>query len=671
MNALSRDKAARTVTAKQMERLSRWAGRKPVIALMGEFSSGKSTLLNMLVGRSILPTQVTATRLPPVWLRYGDESPFWVDHNGDRHDVDVNDLASVPLKEARFIRIYAISEQLKKCDLIDTPGISDPNIPTDSWINTIGYANSVLWCTHAGQAWRESERSQWESLPERLRESSLLLVTRADKIVSREDLEKINRRLLRETSGLFGAHRFISLTLAIRARQDDDHNNLWVRSGGEAFMKSLEHVLTAIAQKRAALLQRYQSRDNVSVLRPTRIRPNTGELEKTRLAPEAAEDLRSSVVTEPEGAGEIPAADTAVIDETTTGPTVDQDSAGTGPEENTDQNTAPEVLEEAQEEDVISKPLSLREAMAVPRAAAEEAVDVMLPEEAVTDRVPEVEDTAAEVDISPEEADDLIAETEDDTVVEEDSVVTEAADVQEQPVEEVDLPSEPIDEDLIEGGTEDIVAEDAEDEIPDEVPEAVEEVALEVPYVEGLVARLARAAGESADDQPEPAVQPEEETQEDSQKAESELKVPRYMLLQSDRQNDDAAPTPDGLDEDADVEIDTRMFLDRLNSMDDLQSDDIIQEADEEVQEKEAEAEDILSVVSKIAAVTTADAEAEVSEEIAVEEVAIEGELSQSPSDIWKNILATSEIETVPQMAAAISELLEQLDQKESGSEDI
>jgi len=313
MNAVSRDEVMRYVNAKQMERLSGWANRKPVIALMGEFSSGKSTLLNMLVGQSILPMQVTATRLPPVWFRYGDKPSFWVDRAGQRHDVDLDDLGSVPIKDARFIRIYAISEQLEKCDLIDTPGISDPNIPTDSWISTIGYANSVLWCTHAGQAWRESERSQWESLPERLRENSLLLVTRADKIVSQDDLNKIHRRLKRETSDLFGSHHFISLTLALKARQAEDKNDLWARSGGEVLMKSLTGVLEAINAKRAMQLLRYQveeqdsvtldkeqdsaevsaeARDNVSVLRPTRIRSESNSPRKSRLSPQDAADMR-------------------------------------------------------------------------------------------------------------------------------------------------------------------------------------------------------------------------------------------------------------------------------------------------------------------------------------------------------------------------------------------
>ena len=42
--------------------------RKPRVALMGEFSAGKSTLTNVLLGQKSIPVRVTATSLPPVWI---------------------------------------------------------------------------------------------------------------------------------------------------------------------------------------------------------------------------------------------------------------------------------------------------------------------------------------------------------------------------------------------------------------------------------------------------------------------------------------------------------------------------------------------------------------------------------------------------------------------------
>ena len=248
----------RTVSSEKMARLSAWNYRKPVVAIMGEFSAGKSTLLNMLIGESVLPTQVTATKLPPVWLRYGTEEPYRVDKNNVRHSVDVENLTSVPIRETRYIRIYMTSEVLESCDLLDTPGISDPNMPMTNWIRTIGYANAVLWCTHAGQAWRESERSAWESLPPRLRLRSLLLVTRADKIVSDIDRMKIDTRLRRETESLFGDRVFISLTNALRALEGEGDPDLWSASGAETFVELLANSIAAVNDDRNALLRRYK-----------------------------------------------------------------------------------------------------------------------------------------------------------------------------------------------------------------------------------------------------------------------------------------------------------------------------------------------------------------------------------------------------------------------------
>ena len=257
------DTKPRRVTATQMERLANWSLRKPVIALMGEFSAGKSTLLNLLLGERVLPTQVTATRMPPVWLRFGNEASYRVDRDGMQHPVDIKDPASIPVKDTRYVRVHVQSPILKNMDLMDTPGISDPNIPTDSWIRAIGYANAVLWCTHAGQAWRESERSAWESLPMRLRKTSLLLITRSDKITNDIDRNKIDRRMQRETSHLFDGRHFVSLTNAQRAKDSGDEE-AWQSSGAASFMDSLNRIVEGVGIERSYLVSRYTLDDGTA-----------------------------------------------------------------------------------------------------------------------------------------------------------------------------------------------------------------------------------------------------------------------------------------------------------------------------------------------------------------------------------------------------------------------
>ncbi|SFO19561.1 Dynamin family protein [Roseovarius lutimaris] len=218
--------------------------RKPCIALMGEFSAGKSTLANLLIGSDPLPVQVIATQLPPVWISHGDVPAFRVDLEGNQVPIDLDNLAEAPLEETAYIRIFCDEDLLLQCDLLDMPGISDPNMSSEIWQRMISKADGVLWCSHATQAWRQSEAAVWASLPPALYQRSLLLLTRIDKITSDRDRQKVIRRVRTETDGLFLECLPISLLEA--TTQQDDYD-VWLRSGAEDFAKHLVDLLHRLA----------------------------------------------------------------------------------------------------------------------------------------------------------------------------------------------------------------------------------------------------------------------------------------------------------------------------------------------------------------------------------------------------------------------------------------
>lgn len=299
----------RPVSAAGMTRLEGWASRKPCIALMGEFSAGKTTLTNLLVGEDVLPTRVTATQLPPVWMSYGEPQAWYVDTEGQRHDLSFDDLHGVPVEGVRYIRLFCKGRILETIDLIDTPGISDPNIPKAVWEMAVGYVNAVIWCTHSTQAWRESERSAWESLPERLRENSVLLATRSDKLLPAER-ERVARRLRREAGDMFRSIIMFSAQDALRAASAEDAGDLWSESGGEALLAALHEVAHDIIETRKGMLSRYaviegdgvlpsQPR-NVRSIRPNRVDREDGA-PRTRLSRNDADSLRSRIMDDDAG----------------------------------------------------------------------------------------------------------------------------------------------------------------------------------------------------------------------------------------------------------------------------------------------------------------------------------------------------------------------------------
>lgn len=215
--------------------------RRPRVALMGEFSAGKSTLTNLLLSGTPLPVRVTATRLPPVWISRGEPGAVREDLQGNTWPIASADLESVPLDDTRVIRLFLHEDILDLCDLIDMPGISDPNMPSETWERVIGEADHVIWCTHATQAWRQSEAAVWETVPRDLRERSILLVTRFDKIVTPNDRERVLSRVRRETRGLFSDFFPVSLTEALQSGSD---RRKWETSGAEVFVRRLIDLLT-------------------------------------------------------------------------------------------------------------------------------------------------------------------------------------------------------------------------------------------------------------------------------------------------------------------------------------------------------------------------------------------------------------------------------------------
>lgn len=232
--------------------LDAWYSQNPTFALMGEFSAGKSTLLNLLLGGTFLPTQVTATNMPVIWLTYAEkQSAFALSHDGDLTEFDLNDLGAEGKKGHLLMRLALPIEVLKYTDIIDTPGISDPRLAVGA-LNFLGpYLDFAVWCSAANQAWRQTEKAMWTSLPESLRSNSILALTRSDTLKKDTDLKKVVSRCQREAGDLFREFTPIATVAALSAKAEDGEitdQDVWEKSHAAAFFESLDTSI-AVAQK--------------------------------------------------------------------------------------------------------------------------------------------------------------------------------------------------------------------------------------------------------------------------------------------------------------------------------------------------------------------------------------------------------------------------------------
>ena len=214
--------------------------RKPRLALMGEFSAGKSTLSNMLLGSARLPVRITATRLPPVWISYGEEKAFRVDLDGNETQLDIEEISGIQLEETKMLKLFLNADILEICDLIDMPGISDPNMSSSVWEDAFSEVDSVVWCTHATQAWRQSEAAAWELVRSKTNGDNLIIISQFDKLRTERDKSRVLQRVLKETKGLFKGVFPVSLTDALKAGEDVEK---WNQSGAGKFTEELVELL--------------------------------------------------------------------------------------------------------------------------------------------------------------------------------------------------------------------------------------------------------------------------------------------------------------------------------------------------------------------------------------------------------------------------------------------
>lgn len=192
----------------------RRGSRKPRIMVAGEFSAGKTRLINGLLGEPVLPSNVTSTSLPPVWLFGEGEALFRVDLEGNRHDF--TSLDEIDVQDTHFCAISHPAPFLQRFDIIDTPGNSDPNIPAEHWERMLDFADAIVWCTNATQAWRQSEKAAWREMPEHLRRNSALLITHSDRMPGDDAAAKVMRRVRRDVNEDF-------VTIMMASLIDDDH----------------------------------------------------------------------------------------------------------------------------------------------------------------------------------------------------------------------------------------------------------------------------------------------------------------------------------------------------------------------------------------------------------------------------------------------------------------
>ncbi|WP_103588341.1 dynamin family protein [Campylobacter concisus] len=209
----------------------------PLIAVIGQFSSGKSTFLNALLGQDILPSGLTPVTAKAVRLKFAKMPLLSVKFiNGSESLLASSDLAELNKlgEQISGMTLYAPSEILKEINFIDTPGLNSlRDADTKETKNTLKKVSGAIWLSLANNA---AKASELESIKEILKANDLkaiCLINQKDKL-SEEELKSLLKHARQTYGELFEDIITISSKQALLGITNNDKSLLEASNFNEA-----------------------------------------------------------------------------------------------------------------------------------------------------------------------------------------------------------------------------------------------------------------------------------------------------------------------------------------------------------------------------------------------------------------------------------------------------
>jgi hypothetical protein len=218
-----------------LARLESIATARPRVIVLGEANAGKTSVANLLLDAAVLPESVVANTRRPLVLHYADAVGVTAMAGHEAIALPIDRIGIAPRLD--WIEVGLPNPRLGAFDLMDTPGLSSS---TQLDALELCSTDMLIWCTVATQAWKESERRLWTSIPARHRRDAVLVATHRDALRD-GDLRKVRARLAAETQDLFRAIVFVdaggSIGQAAEMQPHDDDGEL-----GAAIEKGLRTI---------------------------------------------------------------------------------------------------------------------------------------------------------------------------------------------------------------------------------------------------------------------------------------------------------------------------------------------------------------------------------------------------------------------------------------------
>lgn len=221
------------------------------IAIIGQFSSGKSTFLNALLGQEILPSGITPITAKICHIVYGNDYTLELHYkNGNiatKPLYYMNEVSVAENAKIAFYKLYAPLELLKSMSFLDTPGFNSQNqSDTDTTNAVLESVDGIIWLTLIDNVGKQSEKEIINAHIRRYASKSLCVLNQKDRLKNEDEINTSLEYAKKAFSGLFGDIIAIS---AKNALQSYSHNNeLNAEKAGELLLDSNIQSVVAFLQ---------------------------------------------------------------------------------------------------------------------------------------------------------------------------------------------------------------------------------------------------------------------------------------------------------------------------------------------------------------------------------------------------------------------------------------